>query len=266
MNLLFITWNVNPELFTIGDFGVRYYGLLFALAFIASGYFMNKMFVADGKSEKDVENLTLYIIIGTVVGARLGHCLFYDFKYYFIENPWEILNLRGGGLASHGAAIGIALAIYFFNRKYNFGYLWLLDKIAIVVAISGALIRFGNLMNSEIVGIPTTMPWGFIFVQNGENFARHPAQLYESLSSLFIFIGLYWAFFKTDIKYYQGKIAGIFFVILFSLRFLYEFLKENQEAFEDNLVLNMGQILSIIPVVIGFYLFFNAKKLLNENS
>ena len=260
MDLLFITWDVNPEIFNIGGFGVRYYGLLFEMAFIIGGYVMNKMFLSDGRTEKDVENLTMYMIIGTVVGARLGHCLFYDFHYYFIENPWEILNLRGGGLASHGAGIGICIALYVFDRKYKFGYMFLLDRMLIVVAISAFLIRFGNLMNSEIVGIPTDLPWGFIFVQNNEDFARHPAQLYEAISSLLIFIYLYWAFMKTDIKHYQGRIAGIFGVGLFGLRFMYEFIKENQEAFEDSLALNMGQILSIIPVVIGAYLIFTVKK------
>ena len=260
MNLSIITWDIDPEIFNMWGISIRYYGLLFALGFIAGGHFMNKMFVKDGRTEKDVENLTIYMIVGTVLGARLGHCLFYDFHYYFIEEPMQILQVWNGGLASHGAAMGIFIAVYFFNRKYNFGYFWLLDRLAIVIALAGFMIRIGNLMNSEIIGIATDVPWGFVFVRNGENFARHPAQLYEAISLLMIFVGLYWVYLKTDFKHSVGKISGLFLVVLFSLRFSFEFIKEVQEDFEESMFLDMGQILSIPLIILGIYLIVRDKK------
>lgn len=260
MDLAFITWDVDPEIFSIGSISIRYYGLLFACGFLAGGYFMNKMFVRDGRTEKDVENLTIYMIVGTVVGARLGHCLFYDFHYYFIEEPLQIFQVWNGGLASHGAAIGILISIYLFNRKHKMGYLWVADRLTIVIALAGFMIRTGNLMNSEIVGIPTEMPWGFIFIQNGEDFARHPAQLYEAISLLIMFIGLYYIYLKTDFKLYEGRLSGIFLSVLFALRFMYEFFKEVQEQFEESMILNMGQILSIPLVLAGIYLIVKSKK------
>lgn len=275
MNLLFqafIHWNVDPELVNIFGVSVRWYGLLFASGFVFGHRILTSIFKNDNRTEKDVEKLTLYMIIGTVAGARLGHCLFYDFHYYFIENPLEIFNLRAGGLASHGAAFGILISLFLFSKKHNFSYLWLLDRIAIVVALAGAMIRLGNLMNSEIVGLTTTLPWGFQFMQNDcfnpngcswENIPpRHPAQLYESISSFVIFLALYFAYWKSNIKLTEGKIFSIFLVVLFTLRFLYEFLKENQSDFENALLLNMGQILSIPMVIVGLvlYMYISKKK------
>jgi prolipoprotein diacylglyceryl transferase len=258
---LVIHWNPNPEIFTIPgiDWPVRWYGLTWALAFIFSHFIMNRIFKAEGRTEKELDLLTLYIIVGTVVGARLGHCLFYDPKYY-LTHPIDILKVYEGGLASHGGAIGILIAMWLYCRKTKESWLWLFDRLAVVVPISGALIRFGNLMNSEIIGTPTDVPWAFVF-ESVDNIPRHPAQLYESIFCLFLFLVMYglWKYRRNEFG--RGFMCGLLCVLLFTERFLDEFVKENQEAFEDSLSLNMGQILSIPFVLIGFYLIWNSKRL-----
>jgi phosphatidylglycerol---prolipoprotein diacylglyceryl transferase len=258
MNILtYITWNVDPEIFNIGFISVRWYGLFFALAFVIGQIIMSKMYVAEGRTEGDVDVLTLYMIIGTVVGARLGHTLFYAPDYY-LSNPIEILKIWEGGLASHGATIGILLALWFFSRRQKLDYLWVLDRIVIVVALGGFFIRMGNLMNSEIFGRPTDAPWGFIFVRSREfsHVPRHPTQLYEGLTVLLLFFVLYWLWKKYKSALPKGLLFGIFVTVLFVSRLLIEFLKENQEAFEDDMILNMGQILSIPFILIGLFILF----------
>ncbi len=253
MNLLnYITWDVNPEIFNIGFLSVRWYGLLFALGFVIGQRILSKIYVAEGRTEGDVDVITLYMIIGTVVGARLGHTLFYAPDYY-LSNPIEILKIWEGGLASHGATIGILLALWIFSRRQKFDYMWVLDRIVIVVALGGALIRLGNLMNSEIFGKPTDVPWAFIFVRNNEfsHVPRHPTQLYESLSVFLLFVLLYWLWKKYKEALPRGLLFGIFVTALFTFRLLVEFLKENQEDFENAMALNMGQILSIPLILIG---------------
>ncbi|WP_242927613.1 prolipoprotein diacylglyceryl transferase [Pontibacter vulgaris] len=253
MNLLnYITWDVNPEIFHVGFLSVRWYGLLFALGFVIGQRILSKIYVTEGRTEGDVDVITLYMIIGTVVGARLGHTLFYAPDYY-LSNPIEILKIWEGGLASHGATIGILLALWLFSRRYKFDYMWVLDRIVIVVALGGALIRLGNLMNSEIFGRPTDVPWAFIFVRNTEfsQVPRHPTQLYESLSVFLLFVLLYWLWNKYKEALPKGLLFGIFVTALFTFRFLVEFLKENQEDFENTMALNMGQILSIPLILIG---------------
>ncbi len=186
----------------------------------------------------------------------MGHCLFYQPDHY-LAHPIEILKIWEGGLASHGGAIGILLGLYLYIRKKtDQSYLWLLDRVVIVTAFGGACIRLGNLMNSEIVGLPTDLPWGFIFELRGEDFARHPAQLYESISCLILFILLYLGYYKKDGKIPEGQFFGIFLIWVFSLRIVYEMLKENQVAFENEMALNMGQILSIPMVLLGIYLLY----------
>ena len=250
--LHYITWNVDPEIFSIGPLSIRWYGLLFALGFLLGQRILTKIYVAEGRTEGDVDVITLYMIIGTVVGARLGHTLFYAPDYY-LSHPIEILKIWEGGLASHGATIGILLALWIFSRRYKFDYMWVLDRIVIVVALGGALIRLGNLMNSEIFGRPTDVPWAFIFVRNMEfsHVPRHPTQLYESLSVFLLFVGLYWLWNKYRSALPNGLLFGIFVTALFTFRFLVEFLKENQEAFENSMTLNMGQILSIPLILVG---------------
>ncbi|GAB3829309.1 prolipoprotein diacylglyceryl transferase [Pontibacter rugosus] len=250
--LNYITWNVDPEIFSIGPLSIRWYGLLFALGFVIGQRILTKIYVAEGRTEGDVDVITIYMIIGTVVGARLGHTLFYSPEYY-LSNPIEILKIWEGGLASHGATIGILFALWLFSRKQKFDYLWVLDRIVIVVALGGALIRLGNLMNSEIIGHPTTVPWAFEFLRLGESpiVPRHPTQLYESLSVFMLFVLLYWLWSKYKSALPKGLLFGIFVTALFSFRFLVEFLKEDQVAKEATMALNLGQLLSIPLVLIG---------------
>ncbi|GAB3535349.1 prolipoprotein diacylglyceryl transferase [Pontibacter brevis] len=253
----YIPWNVDPEIFSIGPLSIRWYGLLFALGFVIGQRILTKIYVAEGRTEGDVDVITLYMIIGTVVGARLGHTLFYAPDYY-LSNPIEILKIWEGGLASHGATIGILFALWLFSRRQRFDYMWVLDRIVIVVALGGALIRLGNLMNSEIFGRPTDLPWGFIFYRSAEysQVPRHPTQLYESLSVFLLFVVLYWLWNKYKAALPRGLLFGLFVTFLFSFRFLVEFLKENQEAFEDEMALNMGQILSIPLILVGLFILF----------
>jgi prolipoprotein diacylglyceryl transferase len=269
--LNYITWNVHPEIFSLGPLTVRWYGLLFALGFVFGQRILTKIYMAEGRSEKDVDVITLYMIVGTVVGARLGHCLFYEPEIY-LKDPIQILKIWEGGLASHGATVGILFSLFLFARKFKFNYLWVLDRIVIVVALGGSLIRLGNLMNSEIIGKVTDLPWGFRFLQNHEVIngvaaslqPRHPAQLYESISTFLLFLFTYWLWSKRKALTPNGSIFGWFVVILFTLRFLYEFLKENQVDKEDYLLhtigMNIGQLLSIPLVIIGIIILIRAHK------
>ena len=208
-----------------------------------------------------LDKLTIYMALGTVIGARLGHCLFYEPGYY-LKNPLEILKIWQGGLASHGAAVGILLALWLFIRKYKKPFMWILDRIVVVVALAGSLIRLGNLMNSEIYGIETGLPWGFIFIRNLETVPKHPTQIYESLTYFLIFLLLIWLYYKNDGKPKPGLLFSLFLILVFGMRFMIEFIKENQVDFESGMILNMGQWLSIPFVMAGIaiLLFYNRKK------
>ena len=194
---LFVTWDVNPALLHIGSFEIRYYGLLWAIALGISAYIFHNIMQREGLSEKTFDSIFWFGVISTVVGARLGHCLFYDPGYY-LTHPIEILDIRQGGLASHGAAFGLLLGLWLFSRKNKMPYIWSLDRISIAVAISGVAVRLGNLMNSEIYGTVTSLPWGFIFVRDGETLPKHPTQIYEALCYLVLFIILWWMYYKKD--------------------------------------------------------------------
>ncbi|MBI9033565.1 MAG: prolipoprotein diacylglyceryl transferase [Bacteroidales bacterium] len=255
----FITWDISPQLFEWGPIEVRWYGLLFATSFVAGYLIMQMIFKKEGISIEVLDKLATYMVVATVVGARLGHCLFYQPDYY-LSNPIEILKIWEGGLASHGAAVAIILGLWLFARYQKKPYLWVLDRIVIVVALAGVFIRTGNLMNSEIYGNVTDMPWGFIFVQAGEYTPKHPTQIYEALSYLLIFAYLLYYYFKTDGKPAAGRIFGIFLVTLFGMRFLIEFVKEDQVAFEAAMSLNMGQLLSIPFVLSGIFLIIRSLK------
>lgn len=356
--LSFVIWSASPDIFIIPglDHPVRWYGLLFALGFIISQQFMIWFFRSEGRNEKDVDQLTMYMIIGTVVGARIGHCLFYNPDYY-LSNPLDILKIWEGGLASHGGVIGILTVLYLYSRqKSDQSYYWVLDKIAIVVFICGTLIRFGNFMNSEIIGLPTGSDSGVVFARStedmilnsrkditsvafkkggdaiasqpghvpmkiiiafekgvelkkepvkfyleknikstinrysslsdhiymdeteelkfsllkpgGKNYievhtlgiARHPAQLYESIYCLILFFTFIYIWYYHRNKFNEGFIFGLWMVTLWSLRFLDEFLKENQEAFEEGMTLNMGQLLSIPLIIIGIVILVSRFK------
>jgi phosphatidylglycerol---prolipoprotein diacylglyceryl transferase len=263
----YIVWNVNPEIFSIFGIHVRWYGVLFALSFVAGYMIFTKIFKKEGIPIEVLDQLTLYMALGTIIGARLGHCLFYEPSYY-LSHPLEIIKTWHGGLASHGAAIGILIALYLFSRKAKKGYWWILDRIAIVVALAGFFIRTGNLINSEIYGNPTTLPWGFIFLREGETIAKHPTQIYEALSYLTIFFLLAHLYVRRPIKYRDGFLIGLFLVLVFVARFLIEFVKEPQETFEASMSLNMGQLLSIPFIIMGgILIYFSTRNLsINLNS
>ena len=255
-----ITWNVDPEIFSIGQLSIRWYGLMFASAFL-SGYIVFTRFLATERLTSEMlDQLLIYIAVGTVIGARLGHCFFYE-PDYFLANPLEILKIWKGGLASHGAAIGILLSLWLYVRKHKLSFLWMIDRIVIVVALGGAFIRFGNLFNSEIYGLPTDLPWGFEFVRDrlydsnsGEilpTVARHPTQLYEALSYLMIFTVLFIFYRKRHMKVRDGFIFGVFMILLFAARFFIEYVKNDQVAFEAGMQFNMGQLLSLPFILAG---------------
>lgn len=261
----FIHWDIDPEIFRIGRLAVRWYGLLFAVAFLLGYHVVERMFKSEKISLEWLDKLFLYTMIATVVGARLGHVFFYGWDYYS-QNPWEIYKVWHGGLASHGAAIGIIFALWIYSKYVSKrSILWVLDRVAVPVALAGFFIRFGNLMNSEIIGTHSTVPWAFEFVRASiadPLTPRHPAQLYESICYLVSFGILMYLYWKTDAKERPGLLFGTFFILIFTARFFIEFIKENQEAFEEGMVLNMGQILSIPLVIIG--VFFLVKSLLGK--
>ncbi len=258
--LTFIHWNVSPEVFSLGPIHVRWYGLLFAIGFLFGYNQGERMFKNENADPKWLESLFIYLIVATIIGARLGHVLFYGWSYYS-QHPMEILYVWQGGLASHGGAIGILIALTIWSKKVSKrSILWVLDRVVVPTALVAALIRFGNLMNSEIYGIQTTLPWGFIFERNHETVAKHPTQIYESLSYLATFGVMMYMYWKTKAKDYQGLIFGVFFVMVFSARFFIEFIKEEQEAFEKGMTLNMGQWLSIPFVLAGIVLIILAIK------
>ena len=264
-----ITWNVDPEIFSIGQLSIRWYGLMFASAFL-SGYIVFTRFLAtDRLTAEMLDQLLIYIAVGTVLGARLGHCFFYE-PDYFLKNPLEILKIWKGGLASHGAAIGILLSLWLYIRKHKLSFLWLIDRIVIVVALGGAFIRLGNLFNSEIYGRPTNLPWGVEFVRDRlydsntgallPTVARHPTQLYEAFSYILIFVVLFLFYRKRHMKVRDGYIFGVFMILLFSARFFIEFVKNDQVAFEAGMQLNMGQLLSLPFVLAGVVMILWTKN------
>ena len=261
-----INWNIDPELFSIGFIHVRWYGLLFAAAFLLGYNILKKMFVREKLPEAQLEKLFIYLVVATVIGARLGHVFFYNWDYYS-KNLGEIIMIWKGGLASHGAAFGIIIALWWYSKKVSKrNMLWVLDKVVVPIALAGFFIRIGNFMNSEIIGKATDLPWAVSFLRahiDDPLTPRHPAQLYESFSYLFIFIVLNFIYFKTKAKEKQGTIFGLFLILVFTARFLIEFVKENQEAFENNMLINMGQTLSLPFILAG--LFFVGRKVLKAN-
>ncbi len=263
--LLEINWNIDPEIFRIGGFGFRYYTLMFLLAFYSSYKIMQVYFRQKGLDEELLDKLTVYIILATIIGARLGHCLFYEFEYYS-KHPWEMLlpfrTVNGEthftgfmGLASHGGGIGIMLAVWMYSRRFNINLLWLVDRLSVVVALSGFFIRMGNLFNSEIIGRPTDVPWAFVFHKE-DLIPRHPGQLYEAIAYLLIFLLLYQLNKRKEVYFKPGFLFGLLLVLVFTARFVLEYFKENQESFEDSMVLNMGQILSIPMILLGLFFLF----------
>lgn len=266
MSLMFITWDVSPTLFEIGPVTVRWYGLLFATAFLVGHYIMQNILEREGKPKEWMDSLLIYMMVGTVVGARLGHVFFYQWDYYS-QHLSEIPKVWEGGLASHGAAIGIILSLFIWTKRVSKeSMLWILDRVVITVALAAVFIRLGNLMNHEIIGHVTDVPWAFIFTQAGlDSFEpRHPTQIYEALSYLILFGLLMFMYFKKQAGNKPGLLFGTFLVMLFSARFFIEFFKEVQVEFESTMTLNMGQWLSIPLVLVG--IFFIGKSLKAEKA
>ncbi len=271
---LSINWNVDPEIFSFGVLTVRWYGLLWALGIYATLLIVQKLYKHENHPEEWIDKQFMYVVIGTILGARLGHCFFYEwyelpqpitflgvkFNYFnpYLKEPWNLVKVWEGGLASHGGAIGILVAMYLFSRNVTHkGVFWGLDRLVLGVAITGAMIRLGNLMNSEIYGGTTSLPWGFIFERNGETVPKHPTQIYEMIYCLVTFGVLWWLYWKKEAYKRTGLLLGVFLIGIFFSRFLLEFIKNDQEAFESHLFLNMGQILSLPLIVLGFYLIIN---------
>ncbi len=268
-----ILWNASPEVFTINLFGMElpipWYGLMFAISILFGQVILKYIYKKDGQPTQDVEVLSVYAIIGMLLGARLGHYLFYEWDY-LLSQPldWFIALITPPfrGLASHGATISILIAIYLYARnKAEQSFLWVVDRVVIVVSLGGALVRLGNLMNSEIYGIPTSLPWGFVFLRETDPnllplVPRHPTQIYESLFCIVLLAITFWLWKYKRHVIGEGFITGVFIVLLFTFRFFVEFLKTEQVAFEKGLLLNMGQLLSIPAVLVGLYFWLTAIK------
>ncbi len=294
----YITWDFNPILIPIGEGGIHWYGLCWAVG-IYLCYLIEKKLYAHENCPKDwVEKLFVWMLLGVIIGARVGHCLFYEWhnvtlpgmEYYcqtmgistepvqifgwtfnyrnpYIEHPLKMLKTWEGGLASHGGAIGLLIAAWLLNKKhfskqpqYHTSLVWIMDRLVIGVCITGMLIRFGNLLNSEIYGGPTDLPWGFVFVQNGDTVPCHPTQIYEMIYCIVAFVVTWLMYWKGKAYKRKGLLLGVFLEIVFFTRFLLEFIKNDQEAFEANHLLNMGQLLSIPFIVWGIYLIIRAYK------
>ena len=251
-----IYWDLSPELIQLGPITIRWYGVLFALAFFIGYYIIRWIFRREKKPEGDPGTLLLYILGGTLIGARLGHCFFYE-PEYFLSRPVEIIKVWQGGLASHGAALGILAALYFYTRKRpGQPFLWLLDRLVIPTALGGALIRLGNLFNSEIIGTPCRLPWAFVFprMTGGDLLPRHPVMLYEGVAYGVIFILLLVIYRRQGSRIPRGELSGLFFVTVFSARFIIEYLKTRQAAYQLPIPLNVGQLLSIPAIMLGVLL------------
>ena len=267
MSILAINWNVDPELFRIGSFAVRWYGLLFVSGFVLGYWMFTKFFERENVDKGILDPLLYTLLLGTLVGARLGHCIFYQPDYYF--GSWdgflEIFQVWKGGLASHGGTIVLFFCMMWFARKYgpknNFDFVWILDHLCIAVAFAATFLRLGNLFNSEIYGDVTSLPWGFVFERRGEVEPKHPTQLYEALSYFLLGLFLLWLYVRKLDKVYRGTFIGIFFIVCFGMRFIIEFIKEPQVEFEETMLLDMGQILSIPFIILGIgFLVYAWKK------
>lgn len=253
-----IVWDVNPEILP-DILPVRWYGLLFAVAFYLGFYIFRKALRKDGHPDAWADSALIYIMVGTIIGARLGHVFFYDWAYYS-QHPSEILMIWKGGLASHGAVLGNLVATYLYSKKVTKkSMLWALDRIVLSISLGAFFVRTGNFFNSEIIGKPTGSDFGIIFSRI-DDVARHPAQLYEALCYLATFFILSSLFKKDNFRNKPGFLFGLFLALLFTARFIIEFAKENQVAFEESMLLNMGQWLSIPFVLVGLYFMVRPTK------
>jgi len=281
MMLFKIDWAPNEILFEFFSLTIYWYSVMFIIAFSLGYYIVQKIYINDNKSVTLVEPLFIYVVFGTLVGARLGEVFFYNWDYFqnnLIEiflpikkdinssflfgiiDGWKFVGYRG--LASHGATIGIITAMFIYKYKFNYNsVLWIFDRIVIPISIGGMFVRIGNFFNSEIVGNYTNSNFGVVFQNNGEIFPRHPAQLYEAFGYLLLFILLWNIYWKTDLKKYKGFIFGLFLTCLFSIRMLVENIKESQGGLEDTLgILSTGQWLSIPFIIIGIVLMLYSRR------
>lgn len=257
---MIVEWNVDPELFNLfGKISVRYYSLLFMGGLLIGIEIVRRIWIKEGLSKEAFDKLTLYIFLATIIGARLGHCLFYEPAYY-LAHPLEMIlpiSFEGGklgftgfqGLASHGGILAVFLTTLFFTYRNKLDFLSVIDKVAIGGAIAGTFIRLGNLMNSEIIGKPTHADFGFIF-KRVDNIVRHPSQLYEAIAYFFIFIVILYIYRNMKNRK-DGFVLGVFFTLLFAARFIIEFTKVDQVSFEKDMIFNMGQVLSIPFLILG---------------
>jgi len=252
-----MVWSVDPILFELGPFSVKWYGLLFAISFIVGFYIMERIYRLESKPVESLNSLLMVMVVATIVGARLGHCLLYDPGFY-LSHPLEILKIWKGGLASHGGAIGIVSGLWIYSRKHEAQpVLWLLDRIAIPVALAGSFIRLGNFFNSEIVGEPSDVPWAIVFARL-DGLARHPAQLYESVAYLIIFGSLLAIYRRLGPSIPAGRLIGLFMILVFGARFMIEFVKTAQAAYSLPFALSVGQFLSIPAILIGIWLLYKS--------
>ncbi len=259
----YIIWGVSPEILELGPVTFRWYGFLFAAGFLAGLLVMQWIFRVEGKLQKDVDRLFQYVVIGAIIGARLGHCLFYDPGYY-LSNPIEIFQIWKGGLASHGTGLGLLLALFLYARNTpGQSYLWILDRLSIANILAGAFIRLGNLFNSEIIGTPTDLPWAFVFIRV-DALPRHPVQLYESIAYACIFLLLLTLYRRKGPRLPPGLLLGLFLTCTFSFRFLIEFVKTRQAAFDQHMVLSMGQWLSIPLILFGIWMLYRSRHNANR--
>ena len=280
MIMNYIHWNPDPELINILGISVRYYGLLFVSGLILSVYILSWIFKKENIPSEHLDKLFIFGMIGILVGARLGHCLFYEPSYY-LSNPLEMIlpitfPSGGGvkfigyqGLASHGGALGLLIALYFYSRKTKHSMIDTIDLIAVVSGLGAGFIRLANFMNSEIIGMPTTKPWGVIF-ERVDNLPRHPAQLYEAICYFIIFAIMMILYKKKRDMLKSGFFFGLVLVLIFTARFIIEFFKEDQVGFEDGMTFNMGQLLSVPYIVVGIgfivYGLWKTKKLSAQHA
>lgn len=252
-----IHWDVSPTLVHLGPLQLRWYGLMFLAGFLIGYKVMKTMCQWEGKPTEKVDSLLTHVFLGTLIGARLGHCLFYEPKFY-LSHPLEIFKIWQGGLASHGGGLGVIFAVWLFSRKNpEFSWTWVFDRVALLTVLTGGFIRIGNLMNSEIIGRPTDVPWAFVF-ERVDKLPRHPTQIYESLCYFTIALLGWLTYRKYKSKLPPLRLFGLVLALIFLSRFVIEFFKENQESFESAMILNMGQLLSIPFFLVGAFFYWRS--------
>jgi phosphatidylglycerol---prolipoprotein diacylglyceryl transferase len=256
----YFIWNVDPAIFILGPIEIRWYGLFFALGFFFGFQIMAQFYRREQRDLENLSELCLYLMLGTIIGARLGHVLLYQ-PDYFLSHPWEILMIWQGGLASHGGFAGVLISLYLYLKKHrDMSFIELADRLAIPCLLAAALIRVGNFFNSEILGTPSNLPWAVVFARV-DNIPRHPAMLYEAAVYFVVFCVLYVAYWKTSIIQFPGRVFGTTLATCFLARFLIEFVKENQVPFENRMPLNMGQLMSIPFILTGVYLIYASRRM-----